>query len=330
MIDSPGISVILPVFNSASTIRKAVESILNQSYKNFELLIIDDGSTDNLGEIIKTIYDERIFYHIIEHCGLGGAINYGLSIAKHDLIARMDGDDIAHPLRFEKQLNYLKENPETDIISCHYAVFEKNKIAYMVRPSVDHNKIKKNLLLYSDIIHSGVLYKKTIFEEKNPFPNHPFEDYYVWLKNKEKFRFAIIPEILMYVRSTPSSYSRYNILEKYKLHYSIQEAYYNEDEISKFNLDATEKLYYRGFREYFYGDKKLARKYWSKLGFRLFIKPKVLTAYLFTYLNVNLLTRFKEARMKLRLVYLVKYFSADSRKARKMFQYSINNNNENS
>ena len=324
------ISVILPVYNNASTIKNAVMSILNQSFKDFELLIIDDGSTDDLKVLINKIKDKRISYHKIEHAGLGGAINYGLSISRHNLIARMDSDDIAHPNRFEKQFKFIKENPEADIVSCHYAVFVKDKIVYTVRPAGDHCSIRKNLLLYSDIIHSGVIYNKNIFEEVNPFPSQPFEDYSVWLKYKDRFRFAVVPEILMYYRLNAFSYSRENILEKYKLHYKIQDEYYSDEGIAKFSLNETEKLYYRGFREYFYGDKNLARKYWNKLGLNILSKPRVIIAYILTFMSVKFVTCFKESRVKLRLIYIVEYFISDNVKARGTFHKLINNQYENS
>ncbi len=103
----PLISVILPVYNSEAYIRESIDSILNQSYSNFEFLILNDGSSDNSEEIILSYKDPRIKYHKHPNCGLAGTLNKGLELSKGELIARQDQDDISLPQRFEKQVNFL-------------------------------------------------------------------------------------------------------------------------------------------------------------------------------------------------------------------------------
>lgn len=97
----PRITVLLPVYNGGKYIRTAIHSILTQTYKNFELYIVDDGSTDNTKEVIGEFTDQRIRYEYIEHAGLSSAINYGLKNASCDIVARMDADDISLPKRLE-------------------------------------------------------------------------------------------------------------------------------------------------------------------------------------------------------------------------------------
>ena len=112
------ISVLMPTYNTAATIATAVQSILNQTWKEFELLILDDGSTDTTNEIISNIRDDRIRYIKLPHQGLTKTLNYGLSIAAtHDIIARMDADDLCVPWRFETQLSILNQLPRNTILS---------------------------------------------------------------------------------------------------------------------------------------------------------------------------------------------------------------------
>lgn len=107
MNTKPFISVLMPVYNCENYIREAVESILNQTYANFEFIIIDDASTDQTVAIIQSYKDKRI--HLVvkpKNSGLTNSLNYGLTIAKGKYIARMDGDDISLPNRFQNKLKF--------------------------------------------------------------------------------------------------------------------------------------------------------------------------------------------------------------------------------
>lgn len=109
----PVISVILPVFNREFYVREAIQSILNQTFPNFELLVIDDASTDNTLQIVKSISDPRIkTYEFIENKGVASAINKGLKEAKGRYIVRADSDDININTRFHKQLKVFQDNPQ--------------------------------------------------------------------------------------------------------------------------------------------------------------------------------------------------------------------------
>ena len=113
----PKISVLMPVYNCELYVQEAIDSILNQTFIDFELLIIDDCSTDKTVEIINNYADKRIKLTTKPHnTGLTNSLNYGLSIAQGQYIARMDGDDVSVLDRFEKQVKFLDTNP--DIILC--------------------------------------------------------------------------------------------------------------------------------------------------------------------------------------------------------------------
>ncbi len=112
----PKISVVMPVYNTKEEwLREAIESILNQSYKDFEFIIIDDGSDKSIEPIVNSYNDARIVLIRQENLGIAKSLNYGFKISKGEYIARMDSDDISLPERFEKQVNFLDKNPQISV-----------------------------------------------------------------------------------------------------------------------------------------------------------------------------------------------------------------------
>src|ERR1017187_7276972 len=122
--NSPYITVLMPVYNAAPFLREAIDSILNQTFKNFELLIINDGSTDNCEEIILTYKDPRIRYIKNEtNIKLISTLNKGIKLSKGKYIVRMDADDISFPDRIEKQVNYMETNPAIALCGTWFSSF---------------------------------------------------------------------------------------------------------------------------------------------------------------------------------------------------------------
>jgi glycosyltransferase involved in cell wall biosynthesis len=321
------ISVLMTTYNSSQFVVAAVTSILNQSFKEFELVVVDDGSTDDTVRLIELIMDVRIRLVRREHLGRGEALNYGVTLCDNDLIALMDSDDIAHPLRLEKQIKYMGENSEVDVLSGWYAVFSDSKIKYLVMTPENSSAIKKRLILDSPILNSGVIFRKRIFDDGAYYKNHPFEDYELWLRMRDKLCFHNLSYIIAFVRHHSDSFSRNNISEKQRLHYDIQGQYYKGENIYKFVDTEYEANIFRGFREFFYGSKTNARSYWNKLGVILFVHPRILIAYLMTFLSVNTLTGFKETRARLRLAYHLNYFSKTNCEVRGLLKQILKNGN---
>ena len=313
------ISIIMPTYNADATIYYSVRSILNQTYYDFELLVLDDGSTNETSKIINGINDKRIRYHFLPHQGLTNTLNYGLTIAKYDLIARMDDDDLCLPWRFERQLKEIHNHPENVLLSSWYAIFDNNKIQYTVETPIESEKIKKGFLLHSYISHPGLMcYKKTLIENggyRNDVEIDAFQDYETWLKIKENVVFAVIPEVLLFQRFNSNSLSN-NMLYKQKIMYAIQEPYYQDLEKYFKIKNKSEENIYRGWREYFYGRKSKARVLWLKLGSSITMHPRIFIAFIVTFLPDQILSRFKESRMKFRLKYLLHYHSSQMRKLR--------------
>ncbi len=114
---NPTISVVMPVYNGAKYLKEAIESVLNQSFKDFELILINDGSTDSSESIIKSFDEPRIVYlNNGGNLGLSKSFNKGIIAAKGTYIARMDADDVSLPNRFEIQLDYLDTHPNIGVI----------------------------------------------------------------------------------------------------------------------------------------------------------------------------------------------------------------------
>jgi glycosyltransferase involved in cell wall biosynthesis len=314
------ISVLLPTYNCDSTIVQSVRNILGQSVFGFELLVLDDGSTDNTEEKVTSIDDSRIKYLRLNHQGLTKTLNYGLSVAKYDIIARMDADDLCVPWRLEKQLTVLKNLSKNTILSSWYVVFSNTKLQYCVQPPISSREIKKGLLLHSFISHPGLMCNKETLMTNGGYINNVevdgFQDYETWLRIKDKVEFYIIPEILMFQRYRKESLSN-NIQYKQKMMYAIQEPYYKDLSVSFAITTEIKKNTYRGWREYFYGNKLVSRKYWGKLGFAIITYPRIIIAWFITFLPEKLFLRFKEARVKFRLIYYVTYFSSTNRNLRK-------------
>ena len=166
-----------------------VNSILNQSFKEFEFIIVDDGSTDNTEEIVKSFKDSRIRYFRLEHKGFVDSANFGISEASSEWIARMDADDIAVQNRFEKQIGHLNKNPEVSFTSCWYAVFSGTKNSFIVRTPVANDQILKRLSLHSVICHPGAIFNKKDFNFANGYIPDTREDYDLWLRMKDRSLF---------------------------------------------------------------------------------------------------------------------------------------------
>lgn len=319
------ITVLMPTYNSAEYLSLSIESILKQTYNYYELLIIDDGSTDESVKIIRQYRDRRINLVQKEHTGLSDTLNYGLKIAKYDLIARMDADDISHPKRLEQQLDYMTNNKTVNVLSCWYYIFNKNKIQYLIKNPEKHSNVVNGLPLYSYIVHSGCIYKRNTILKYGGYEHSSFEDYALWLKMKDHIVFGNVPKALLYVRYRINSLSRMSIEKKYRDQYKIQEKYYCNMS-SSFNIYSKKKQFVlRGWREYFYGDSKLARLYWREYPQLIFTDYRIILAYLITYLPKKNFIRFKELRLRYRIYYIMTYFSSGNMENRCQFLKLIKN-----
>lgn len=309
------VSVLMPTYNCATYISQAIQSILWQTYEHFELIVIDDGSTDNTEFIINKFNDNKIRYIKKEHEGLAASLNYGLKIAKYDWIARMDADDLSLPNRLERQINFIENNLSYDIVSSWYVTFRGKKICHLFKLPVDHSKIIQGLELHSTLCHAGTLFTKKLILSVGGYFDEPFEDYDLWLRLRHKANFYNIPEPLILVRLREDSLLRKDLLEKRGTMIHLQNKFLNsQKDFSNADQHLINKEKLKGWREWFYGDKKKARNLWLKNFPLIFKNYRIFFAFLITFLPPNLFELFKRINLKNRLIYL---FQTD-RKTKKM------------
>ena len=296
------ITILLPTYNSGKYISQAIWSILNQTFKEFEFLIIDDGSTDNTEIVVKSFEDKRIQYVKTEHTGLTNTLNYGLGIAKYDWVARMDADDISHPRRLDLQMNYLSENKDIDWISSWYAVFDNN-IEYIIKLPKDSKTISEKLVLTSSVCFPGSIFKKNMILKNGGFEGEVFEDYKLLLKIKDHCNFYNIQEVLYFQRKHKNSLSRKNYEQKRTIIYNIQAPYFLNLKC-EFNLKNDRQIFIlKGWREFLFGNKNKCREFWNHLGIYLLLNPKIILMYILTFLSEGKFKNIRSIGFKLMYFY---------------------------
>lgn len=210
MSHPPRVTVLLPVYNGADFLRPAIDSILAQSVSDFELLVIDDGSTDGSREIVGACGDSRI--RLIENgrnLGLIATLNRGLDLARGEFIARMDADDFSQPERFARQLAYLDAHP--NIGGCG-TWFEKcsDQGGVTMRMPETPGLIRLFLVFDNPFLHSSMMLRRRLLDEHGLRydPAYPHtEDYDLWVRCSERMDLANVPAVLMRYRDHPGNVS---------------------------------------------------------------------------------------------------------------------------
>ena len=210
MIENIEITVLMPVYNAEMYLNKAIDSILNQTFKDFEFLIIDDGSTDGSSEILNGYDDKRIRIIRQENAGVAKALNNGLDHAYGKYIVRMDADDISHPNRIEKLYHFMMQNPEFIGVGSNINWIDKEGdfIFKFLNPSLTDTQIRTNFLKTNPFIHVSMIYLR---DEALAVGKYPillnFEDYGLWSNLLKKGKMCNIPDVLIDCRFSPASVS---------------------------------------------------------------------------------------------------------------------------
>jgi glycosyltransferase involved in cell wall biosynthesis len=207
---TPSISIIMPVFNGEKYLIKAIDSILNQTYKDFEFIIIDGGSSDNSKEIIENYTDERIMTIYKANYGLVDSLNLGISLSRANWIARMDADDISYPNRFEEQLKYINE--DIAIIGSQADIIDKDdKIFGTTSFKVNHDEIVTDLVNQnSTLIHPSVVINKFKLNLAGGYDPKMLsaEDYDLWLRISKVGKIINVNKTLFALRKHESNVSK--------------------------------------------------------------------------------------------------------------------------
>jgi len=207
---NPEISVVMAVFNEEKYIEKSILSILSQSFKNFEFIIIDDGSTDNTIKIISAFDDPRINLFITEHGGLPKALNFCVKQARSSLIARMDGDDIAINTRLEKQIKFLHNNENCVAVGGNVEVIDKDGIILYQQKMPEHySDIKKEFPKIS-MYHSAISFRKAAFYKAGQYNEKLLtaQDQLLFNKISTLGQLRNLSDIVIKYRIHPSAISR--------------------------------------------------------------------------------------------------------------------------
>lgn len=186
----------MPVYNAENYIEEAIYSILNQTFSNFELIILEDASEDNSLSLIKKFKDPRI--RLIanrDNLGIVKNLNHGLTLSTGKYIVRMDADDVSYPDRIEKQVEFMEANPQVNISGTWFRIMHNKEI---IKHPVNHQEIVFKLFSDTAFGHPTVILRSSFIKENNiVYPNNLAEDYALWVSLIQKAYFANIPEVLL-------------------------------------------------------------------------------------------------------------------------------------
>jgi glycosyltransferase involved in cell wall biosynthesis/Tfp pilus assembly protein PilF len=225
----PLVSIIMPVYNGADYIGQAIESVLIQNCRNFELIIVNDGSTDRTEEIIKSFKDERIRYFLKENSGPSAARNLGIRHARGEFIVTFDSDDMVTPDFIARHLQEFQEHPEADLVYCDDCLIDENDKPIRI---INRPEYKDRKLLIRDLFRAGfpvvpfrtTCIRKSVFDKIGLFDERLLvaEDYDMvrrFVKNGLNMHHFAEPIYLR--RMTPNSLSRKSTAEKAKIHFDV-------------------------------------------------------------------------------------------------------------
>src|SRR3989338_4055549 len=202
---NPHITVLMALYNGGEYLRQTVQSVLDQTYGNFEFLIVNDCSTDDSLKVIESLHDKRIKVHNnAKNLGQTPSLNIGMKLAEGDYFARIDGDDVALPQWLQVQVNAIEKYPDYSVISSYaVAIDERNRIKKIYAPPLEGEDIVLRSLIAPPIHHVGsILKKKDIigiggYDERYIYA----ADYELWERLiKKDFRITTTPEILVAIR----------------------------------------------------------------------------------------------------------------------------------
>lgn len=265
LVCEPEISVILPVFNGEKFLKKSIESILSQSHKNFELIIVNDGSTDGSSGIISSFDDYRISYIEQQNQGLGATLNTMINFSKASLIARQDQDDISSSERLEKQVNEFKQDASLVLVGGWARIIDENGdyTGRCHKHPLKDEELRFHLLFDNPFVHSAVLFHKEAWAQagfycsKNSgqFP----EDFDLWQRLSKVGKIRNVREFLLNYRTTKTGMSENFDINKRNLTVKLCLGYHRTlfQIDSSNNLEKLLKVYHRVFEEY---NKKIAVK----------------------------------------------------------------------
>ncbi|MCU0485395.1 MAG: glycosyltransferase [Anaerolineales bacterium] len=215
----PAVSVLLPCYDAAATLDKALASLAAQTFTDFEIVAVDDGSLDETQQVLHAWQAKEFRLRLVAqaHGGIVAALNHGLSACTAPLVARMDADDWCHPQRLERQVEYLHQHPEVDVLGCQVEAFSATAVGEGLRLYLAWQNalfsdadIRRELFVESPLVHPSVMLRRRVLEAVGGYAEHGWaEDYDLWMRLAQAGSgFARLPEVLFYWRDTPQRLTR--------------------------------------------------------------------------------------------------------------------------
>lgn len=268
MVMAPLVSILMPVFKTAPYLREAMDSMLCQTFQDFELIVLDDCSPDNAEEILDAYDDPRIVrYKGEKNVGLSNVLNVGIGMARGKYIARMDSDDISLPQRLQVQVEYLETHPDIDLVSVGMRLFGAKEATWI--RELNPEKVKIEAMFHSPVLHASSVWRKDAFENQGlRFRQEmvPAEDYDLWVRAMLRgLKLVNLPEVLYEYRIHDAQATLQTDKTAAKSR-EVQMAYLQEalPSLSDINREAFPKklwpIFFANLRDSFFDKKLLAKR----------------------------------------------------------------------
>lgn len=265
---TPLVSILMPVYNTAPYLREAMDSMLAQTFKDFELIVLNDCSPDIAEEILDAYDDPRIVRNKGEkNAGLSNVLNVGIGMARGKYIARMDSDDISLPQRLQVQVDYLEKHPDVDLVSVGMRLFGAKEGTWV--RELNPEKVKIEAMFHSPVLHASSVWRKETFEKQGlRFRQEmvPAEDYDLWTRAMLKgLKLVNLPEVLYEYRIHDAQATLQTDKTAAKSR-EVQMAYLQEalPSLSDINREAFPKklwpIFFANLRDCFFDKKLLAKR----------------------------------------------------------------------
>jgi len=208
--DASNLAIVMSVFNEGKNIATAIDSILSQSYRHWDLIIVDDGSTDDTVKVIQSYTDQHNNVQLLSNrtnLGLAHSLNKAIKNSDSEYIARMDADDIAFPNRLEAQISYLESHPEIDVLGTGAKVVSGSSSANVLKPE-HHDEIVASIEKINPFFHSSVTMRRGFIESVGGYDAQCLraQDYDLWLRGVDNAKYHNLPEVLMIYTSRNQSF----------------------------------------------------------------------------------------------------------------------------
>lgn len=198
-----GVSIVMAVHNEQASVSQAMTSIVEQSYPQWELIVVDDASNDRTGEILQTFAeaDSRIrILHNRQNLGLAASLNRAWQAARHDLIARMDGDDSMLPDRLQRQVDFLRSTPKVDVLGTAAYLFDSQGADLgIARRASEHHELCRKIYRETPFIHPSVVMRRVFLQRTAGYDAtlRRSQDYDLWLRGRGEFIYHNLQEPLI-------------------------------------------------------------------------------------------------------------------------------------